>query len=1353
MKNVNKRPASQERKEELLKYLAWRIFPITFYQARSILYRLGYLSAVSSKVLDEMVKEGILIQTHTSASSFYDPTYHLTPACHLQQYELLKNESDAQYTLLPNELNYEQTKVWPVIGEWRRVLLNYVRGYKITEVPDMVDREGVLIPLFEAMSRRAYWKDFLQYLSADMLFEVLNYKLYLWTLSLEEPDIPSVYELFVNHPLIDIPTRQLFKETLAFHEYILPGHFDEFPSSLSLQSLTPPGKCAYAFYLTYKGRYKDAVKLFQEVLKIKVATFFPNPFYNLAYIRALICENTAITRKKLVSLNKKQEWLGSWETQAALILIKLYLNEKPDAVLENIAPKYLFLPPGIQASLSLVIRHYLLSNVVESLPPDTGIQQIIDHDWLKLLQLEYSQDFPLFKLRHDSLMNEIGASPLLPPYVLVPEWQRTLNVLEDITSKDGRTPSNRTLQASQSRIIYCIGHGNSIIPRLQKSKDGVNWSNGRNIALSTFMQKDTPGMNEIDMQLARCVKRYTTDWYGKEYYELNSPEAFAALAGYPLVFLENNQDTPVVIARDEPQIIVTKTKRGGYSIQSNITKDELKKISIKEESNVLYKVITLTTMQIQILENLLDFPLFPPEAQGPLSDMLGKLCKYITIHSDLLPSGETLATVKADSLIIMQLQPMGDGMKAELFVKPFTDQPPYCKAGEGAHSIIGTKKGKRVQARRNLKKETEHFEVISSILQQISGNKDVADVCYLDNYYSCLQLLETLQEHKDICRVEWPEGVKLSLKRSVDFPDLSLSVRGVSHWFEVDGEIKIDSTTRLKINDLLKKVRESKGRFIALNDTEFLALSKKLRRQLEELDAMSLQKEKGKIQMSQLHATMLSGLEHQGVCLKKDNIFTTLQARIEAANQEKFPLPKTLQTELRNYQEEGFRWMSRLAEWGAGACLADDMGLGKTIQAITVMLNRGKKGASLVVAPASVLHNWKNEIQRFAPSLTPQVMYVLEDKRKKMVLEADNFDVIITTYGLLVNEVELLASKEWNMIVLDEAHNIKNRETRASKAAMQLQGDFRLMLTGTPLQNHLGEIWNLFEFANPGLLGSFQHFTEKFIIPIEKEENKQRQMQLKKILLPFLLRRTKAEVLDELPEKTEITIQVELSANERALYEMLRQQALLNLQEQGVTGVQTLAEIMRLRKAACHPALINPTLNLESSKTQTFLKLVEELISNNHRALVFSQFTSHLTLISKELDERGIGYLYLDGTLSAAKRTAMVKSFQTGEQPLFLISLKAGGQGLNLTAADYVIHLDPWWNPAIEDQASDRAHRIGQLRPVTIYRLITTQTIEEKIIQLHQTKKSLADSLLEGSGIAHKLTKEELLSLLQESCI
>ena len=278
-------------------------------------------------------------------------------------------------------------------------------------------------------------------------------------------------------------------------------------------------------------------------------------------------------------------------------------------------------------------------------------------------------------------------------------------------------------------------------------------------------------------------------------------------------------------------------------------------------------------------------------------------------------------------------------------------------------------------------------------------------------------------------------------------------------------------------------------------------------------------------------------------------------------------------------------------------------------------------------------------------------------------------------------------------------------------------------------------------------------FTDRFIIPVERDHDQERQRLLRRLLSPFLLRRTKDEVLSELPEKTEITLRVELSPEEQALYDNLRQQAIANIEDGGQKGaLQALAEITRLRQAACHPRLINPKLDIPSSKTQAFLDLVAQLRSSGHRALVFSQFTSHLALIREALDNLTPSlYLYLDGSTPTQERNRLVREFQTGDTPLFLISLKAGGLGLNLTAADFVIHLDPWWNPAIEDQASDRAHRIGQERPVTVYRLIAAGTIEEKIIRLHSSKRSMADALLQDADLYTQITADEIVRLLRES--
>jgi SNF2 family DNA or RNA helicase len=402
-------------------------------------------------------------------------------------------------------------------------------------------------------------------------------------------------------------------------------------------------------------------------------------------------------------------------------------------------------------------------------------------------------------------------------------------------------------------------------------------------------------------------------------------------------------------------------------------------------------------------------------------------------------------------------------------------------------------------------------------------------------------------------------------------------------------------------------------------------------------------------------------------------------------------------------------------------------------------------------------------------------MHLLGSKnRKKMVQGLKSFDVLVTSYTLLQQEANLLADVDWQIIVLDEAQAIKNMETKRSRAAMSLNGKFKLLTTGTPIENHLGELWNLYNFLIPGLLGTLESFNKRFAIPIERFGDEVARRKLKKLIKPFILRRIKSQVLEELPSRTEIVLQVEMNSEESAFYEALRRQALDNLSATAATGgrrvvqhsrpsaiknqrnngkgytVKILAEIMKLRRACCNPRLVMPESSIESSKLNLFEKVVDELLENRHKALVFSQFVGHLGIIRRFLDKKGIDYRYLDGSTPVRQRKQAVDAFQAGQGDLFLISLKAGGLGLNLTAADYVIHMDPWWNPAVEDQASDRAHRIGQEHPVTIYRLVTKHTIEEKIVKLHQEKRDLANSLLADSAISSRISVEELLNLIRE---
>ena len=466
------------------------------------------------------------------------------------------------------------------------------------------------------------------------------------------------------------------------------------------------------------------------------------------------------------------------------------------------------------------------------------------------------------------------------------------------------------------------------------------------------------------------------------------------------------------------------------------------------------------------------------------------------------------------------------------------------------------------------------------------------------------------------------------------------------------------------------------------------------------------------------------------------------------AFEKRFSIPRALQAELRGYQADGFRWLARLAEIGLGGCLADDMGLGKTVQIIALFLHRAKTGPALVVAPTSVCDNWSKEIARFAPSLKVRSFAGAERARHLEKLGAG--DVVITSYALLQQDIEVLEGIEWGTAVLDEAQLVKNADTLRAKAAYRLRAPVRIASTGTPVENQVGDLYGIFRFVMPDLLGSWTRFSRRFNGMGEADGAGRRA--LKRLLQPFVLRRTKAQVLDDLPPMTEIQHTVTLSAAEAELYEAVRRTALEKLSgaaKDPRSGIQVLAEITRLRRLCCHPALVLPNTTVGSSKLESFMELLEELVENRHRAIVFSQFVDVLGLARKMLEAKGISYQYLDGSTPPKQRTLAVEAFQAGEGDAFLISLKAGGFGLNLTGADYVIDLDPWWNPAVESQASDCTHRIGQTRPVTVYRLVTAGTVEARIVELHASKRELADSLLEDTNRTATLSTDELRALLE----
>jgi SNF2 family DNA or RNA helicase len=461
-------------------------------------------------------------------------------------------------------------------------------------------------------------------------------------------------------------------------------------------------------------------------------------------------------------------------------------------------------------------------------------------------------------------------------------------------------------------------------------------------------------------------------------------------------------------------------------------------------------------------------------------------------------------------------------------------------------------------------------------------------------------------------------------------------------------------------------------------------------------------------------------------------------------------LPKAFEAELRSYQVTGYEFLARLASIGAGACLADDMGLGKTLMALALLVSRAERGPALVVTPTSVRANWFEEALRFAPTLRMRKLEGLDDSALQ---ELEAFDVLVCSYTIMALRIEQLERVTFGTLVIDEAQAIKNAATQRARAARRLVAEARLALSGTPIENHLGDLHGLMSFLNPGLLGDAKQFETRFGKPIQRERDSKANDQLRKLIGPFVLRRRKSEVLRELPPRTEITLRVEPEASEQAFTEALRRAALARLQPSDAaragSTVSILAEITRLRRAACHPQLVDQEVDVGAAKLERLIELAHELRGGGHRALVFSQFVDFLKIVRARLVSEGFDCQYLDGSTSEAGRKKAVNAFQAGEGDLFLISLKAGGFGLNLTAADYVIHLDPWWNPAVEAQASDRAHRIGQQRPVTIYRLINAASIEERVLALHDRKQTLAEELLSDSAEVTRLDPDTLMALIR----
>ncbi len=832
-------------------------------------------------------------------------------------------------------------------------------------------------------------------------------------------------------------------------------------------------------------------------------------------------------------------------------------------------------------------------------------------------------------------------------------------------------------------------------------------------------------------------------------------DALLALVGHPRVYLDDGS-APVAIERGYVELMVEDHDDGALSLRVGVDGEPLPADAALDERGPLL-LVQAERGRVLVVERdrttnavaqvVRDLPArIPPSARFELLRRLPRLESRMPVR---LPDALVGEEIPAQPKLVLRLLPAPNVvLKVQAGLVPVGGAA-WLAPGEGPLKAAGVHEGRRVTAVRARAEEPAYAR---GILDELPLPPEAAPWTWLlDEEEQALLLLAALSGRDDVTS-EWPDGRALfEPPREASVSDVIVRVKRGRDWFSVGGGLRVNEEA-VGLNLLLEVVRDGR-RFVRVDERRWMSLSEDLRARLRGA-ANALYPFGDDLRVGRPAAPLLDELLGDEIEDEEAaEAWRALVARARLAKDAEPTPPAALNASLRPYQHAGFAWLARVCEWAGGGVLADEMGLGKTVQTITALLHRAENGPTLVVAPTSVCFNWRREIERFAPTLRVRLME--GSGRSGALQDLGPGDVVIASYGVVVNEIDAFARVKLATVVFDEAQALKNPAAQRTRAIRRLQADARIAISGTPVENHLGELWSLFSVVLPGLLGPWPAFFKRFAAPIERDNDDEAREALLSLLAPFLLRRTKDEVAKDLPERIEISLPIELSEEERALYEAARRRAESDIAAAAVGAnqeqarIRLLASLTRLRRLCCHPKLDDPDSPVASTKLLRCLRLVDDIVGAGSRALLFSQFTSHLRLVEEAIKERGVPVLYLDGTTPAEERARRVDAFQRGEAPVFLISLKAGGAGLNLTAADYVLHLDPWWNPAVEDQATDRAHRIGQTRPVTVYRLVAAGTIEERVLEMHDEKRALANDVLQGATGA--LDVNRLASLLTPS--
>ena len=954
-----------------------------------------------------------------------------------------------------------------------------------------------------------------------------------------------------------------------------------------------------------------------------------------------------------------------------------------------------------------------------------------------------------------------GANP--PPgfFMAAPTevWRDVLAALRALDDGDG----SQKAATEKSRIIWTLGINRSGEPESiepQEQKFGVRgWNRPRPITLSKIV-----GNTALPAWDAKVATAILPDRHYSARYNLDRALAIMALVGHPHVCLVEAPDQFVELVEGQPEVEVvqqgerfvmkvTPPLRPGLEREETyyISADErreiesLRAITVLQDAPQRLRVIRLTQAQRKAAQLLANGFAVPAQGRDELDKTLATLAAHFQVQAD---HAEAAREVTPETKLRAELSPAGETLILRLVAAPLGATGPRLIPARGRERVMALQGLETVGTRRDIEAERAHLDTVLEALPFLDPLSDEFCEWQIADPDDALGMVEHLPQIASIVAVDWPKGKPVRVL-TIDAAHLGITVKSERDWFRLSGAATVDEGLVLQLADLVAAA-QSKSRFVPMGDGVYAALTRSLKQRLAEMATLA---EVDK------HGMRLPGLAGgwldeaiEGMAVETDAAFRQSIDRLRDAQAITPILPATLQAELRPYQEDGFVWAMRLAHAGLGACLADDMGLGKTLQALGVLLARAAGGPALVLAPTSVCGNWLAEAQRFAPTLDVHIYG--EADRDTLLAGAAPGQVVLASYTLFQQAQERFAALRWHTVIADEAQAIKNASAKRSQAVFELDADFRMALSGTPVENRLADLWSIMRFAAPGLLGTQSRFAERFATPIERNRDRDAQHLLRRLIAPFILRRTKAQVLEELPPRTDLIYMVAPDAVEMAHYEALRRNAVAVASQAldaapGQAKLNILAQLTRLRRGACDPRLPTPGYPTSGAKVQAFAQLATELSANGHKALVFSQFVDFLTLLKAPLDAAGIRYQYLDGSTPAAERTRRVAAFQAGVGDLFLISLKAGGFGLNLTAADYVVITDPWWNPAAEDQAMGRAHRIGQLRPVTVYRMVTKGTVEERIVELHHDKRALAESVLAEGEVTALPSTDDLMALIR----